>query len=71
MLVDDAGQLYYPATLKMPTGPSGNALLMNYCEQKVQVTGTVVERGAERAIMIDNVAAYTPAVDKRITTSGK
>jgi hypothetical protein len=35
-------------------------MLMKYCEQKVQVRGRLIERGRERAIMIDNVVAYTP-----------
>jgi hypothetical protein len=60
VLVSDSGYIYYPVTQTMPSGPADNAMLMNYCEQKVQVTGKVVERGRERAIVIDKVAAYMP-----------
>ena len=60
VLVSDSGYIYYPVTQTMPSGPAGNALLMNYCEQKVQATGKLIERGRERAIVIDKVVAYAP-----------
>jgi len=71
VLVNDSGYVYYPVTQTMPSGPAGNALLMNYCEQKVQVTGKLIERGRERAIVIDNVAAYTPMSKPGSTGRGK
>jgi len=60
VLVSDSGYIYYPVTQTMPSGPADNAMLMNYCEQKVQVAGKLIKRGRERAIVIGNVAAYTP-----------
>jgi hypothetical protein len=58
ILVNDSGYIYYPVTQTMPSGPADNAMLMKYCEQKVAVTGKVIERGRERAIVIDKVATY-------------
>jgi hypothetical protein len=60
VLVSDSGYIYYAVTQTMPSGPADNAMLMNYCEQKVQATGKLIMRGRERAIVIDNVAAYAP-----------
>jgi hypothetical protein len=60
VLVSDSGYIYYPVTGTTPSGTVDNAILMNYCEKKVQVTGKVIERGRERAIVIDKVAAYVP-----------
>jgi hypothetical protein len=60
VLVSDSGYVYYPVTQTMPSGPADNAMLMNYCEQKVQVTGKLIQRGRERAVVIDKVVAYAP-----------
>ena len=64
VLVSDSGYIYYPVSKTMPQGPSDIATLLKYCEQKVQVTGRLIERGRERAIVIDNVAAYTPVTEQ-------
>jgi hypothetical protein len=71
VLVSDSGYIYYPVTQTTPSGPADNAMLMNYCEQKVQVTGKVIERGRERAIVIDKVAAYAPMPKPGSTGKGK
>jgi hypothetical protein len=71
VLVNDSGYIYYPVTQTMPSGPADNAMLMKYCEQKVQVTGKVIKRGRERAIVIDKVAAYAPTPKPGSTGKGK
>ena len=58
VLVDDSGYVLYPVTKSTPSGLAANGLLANYAEQTVRATGTLIERGGERAIMIDSVAAY-------------
>ncbi len=64
VLVSDSGYIYYPVSKTMPQGPADVATLMKYCEQKVQVTGRLIERGRERAIVIDNVTAYAPVTEQ-------
>ena len=71
VLVSDSGYVYYPVTQTMPSGPADNAMLMNYCEQKVQVTGKLIQRGRERAIVIDKVAAYAPKSKPGSSQPGK
>ncbi|HTW91154.1 MAG TPA: hypothetical protein VMH22_05540 [bacterium] len=71
VLVNDSGYIYYPVTQTMPSGPADNARLMNYCEQEVQVTGKIIQRGRERAVVIDKVAAYAPMPKPGSTGSGK
>jgi hypothetical protein len=71
VLVSDSGYIYYPVTQTMPSGPVDNAMLMNYCEQKVQVTGKLIKRGRERAIVIDKVAAYEPMPKPGSSKPGK
>ncbi len=60
VLVSDSGYIYYPVVRTMATGPADIPSLIKYCEQKVQVTGKVIMRGRERAIVIDEVTAYAP-----------
>jgi hypothetical protein len=55
-ILTDAGELIYPVTV----GNSGNyqpdvQSVLNYAEQRVQVTGKVIKRGKERAIVIDAI----------------
>ena len=71
VLVSDSGYIYYPVTQTMPSGPADNAMLMNYCEQKVMVTGKLIQRGRERAVVIDKVAAYAPMPKPGSTGKGK
>jgi hypothetical protein len=71
VLVSDSGYIYYPVGKTMPAGPADVATLMQYCEQKVTVTGKLIERGRERAIMIDNVVAYAPGPVPGSVRSGK
>lgn len=57
-ILTDRGELIYPVTL----GNSGNYLpdmqtVMKYAEQRVKVTGTVMRRGQERAIVIDSITS--------------
>ncbi len=63
VLVNDSGYVLYPVTMSTPSGPAANGLLMDYAGQTVRVTGTLIERGGERAIMIDSVAAYLPGTE--------
>ncbi len=63
VLVSDSGYVLYPVTKSTPSGLAANGLLMNFAEQTVRVRGTLIERGKERAIMIDSVAAYTPGTE--------
>ena len=60
VIVDKAGFIYYPVTTTVPSGPAGNPLLVQHCEQEVEVTGTLMTRGREHAVIIDKVAAYSP-----------
>ena len=63
VLVSDSGYVLYPVTKSTQSGLAANGLLMNFAEQTVRVRGTLIERGKERAIMIDSVAAYTPGTE--------
>ncbi len=67
VLVNDSGYVLYPVTKSTPSGLSANGLLMDYAEQMVRVTGTLIERGRQRAIIIDSVAAYTPEAEQANT----
>ena len=64
ILVSDSGYMYYPVVRDTTTDPPDFTKLIKYCEQKVVVSGTVVTRGKARAIIIDNVAAYTPVTEQ-------
>ena len=56
LVIIDGGRIYYPVTMTMPNSPVGTSLLSSYPGQKVRVTGTVIDRGESRAIVIDKVA---------------
>jgi len=56
VIVAKGGRVHYPVTMAMPKGPVGTARLSNYCAKQVRVTGTVIDRGEGRAIVIDKVA---------------
>ncbi len=71
VLLSDAGYIYYPVVQTVITGPVDMNPLMKYCEQKVRVTGKVIKRGTERAIVIDNVAAYTPGTAREALRPGR
>ncbi|GEM_PF-2372406 len=60
IVVDDSGDIYYPVVRDTATDPPDFTKLMKYLEQDVVVSGTVITRGRERAIAINNVAGYTP-----------
>lgn len=55
VLVTRGGRVYYPVSLTMPASPVGAARLSKYCGQQVDVSGTVVDRGSARGIMISEV----------------
>ncbi len=71
VLVDGYGHVFYPVTKSTPSGPASHDLLLTYVAQDVWVKGTLIERGGERGIMIDSVAAYTPDIAQRGVTVGK
>lgn len=56
VIVTKAGRIYYPVTKTMPASPVGKTWLSDYCTREVRVTGTVIDRGEGRAIVIDKVA---------------
>lgn len=62
VLVDGAGYVFYPVTRNSPSGPAAHDLLLSYVAQDVSVKGTLIQRGRERAIIIDSLAAYTPDI---------
>ncbi len=59
VLVSDSGYIYYPVVPTVAKGPADVHSLIEYCDQKVQVTGKIIVRGMERGIVIDGVAAST------------
>jgi hypothetical protein len=69
-ILTDAGELIYPITV----GNSGNyqpdmQSVMNYAERRVQVTGKVIKRGKERAIIIGTIApAPEPGKERTFAT---
>lgn len=54
LLID--GYIYYPVVKRMPAGPESNMLLLEYAGQPVTVKGTIIQRGAQRAIVIESVS---------------
>lgn len=56
VIVAKGGRVYYPVTIATPRSPVGTAILSSYCAKQVRVTGTVIDRGEGRAIIIDKVA---------------
>ncbi|GEM_PF-803914 len=60
VLVDGAGYVFYPVTRSSPSGPASHDLLLSYVAQDVSVKGTLIQRGRERAVIIDSLAAYAP-----------
>jgi hypothetical protein len=60
VLVDGAGYVFYPVTKSSPSGPASHDLLLSYVAQDVSVKGTLIQRGRERAVIIDSLAAYVP-----------
>jgi hypothetical protein len=69
-ILTDAGELIYPVTI----GNSGNYLpdmqsVTKYAEQRVKVTGKLMRRGKERAIVVDRIeAAPAPAKARTFAT---
>jgi hypothetical protein len=57
VLLTDDGYIYYPVVKTMPSGPAGNDMLMAFAEQRVNVKGTMIQRGNARAFIIESVAA--------------
>lgn len=56
-ILTDDGKIYYPALEMMPTGPQKtNALLRPFAEERVIVSGKIVKRGPEQAIIIKSIA---------------
>jgi hypothetical protein len=60
ILVTESGYVYLPVDRDTLTDPPDFTKLIKYLERNVVVSGTVIERGRERAIVIDSVAEYTP-----------
>lgn len=56
VLLDGDGQIFHPVGGGMPSsGDEENARLHEHAERQVNVTGTVIERGGIRTIVIDEV----------------
>ena len=60
ILVSDSGYMYYPVVRDTMTDTPDFTKLFRYVEQKVVVSGTVINRGKARGVVINSVAAYTP-----------
>ena len=56
VIVARGGRVYYPVSMTAPASPVGAAMLSPYCAKEVRVTGTVIDRGEGRAIIINKVA---------------
>ena len=56
LVIASGGRIYYPVTMTMPKSPVGISMLSTYSGQKVRVTGTVIDRGEGRGVIIDKVA---------------
>ncbi|MBI1722705.1 MAG: hypothetical protein HYR48_02225 [Gemmatimonadetes bacterium] len=52
------GNVYMPISTAMP-GDAQNGRLRPFAEQRVRVTGRVVQQGGSRAIFIESIAAAT------------
>jgi hypothetical protein len=50
------GQVYLPVSMDMP-GTGANEQLKPFAEQKVRVTGKVIERGGMKSIIIEEIRA--------------
>lgn len=55
-LLGSDGKVYMPISTGMP-GDAQNSRLKPFAEQRVRVTGRVVNQHGQRAIFIDNIAA--------------
>lgn len=71
VLVDGAGYVYYPVTRSSPSGPASHDLLLSYVAQDVSVKGTLIQRGRERAVIIDSLTAYTPDIAQQSVPAEK
>ncbi len=60
IVISDSGYMYYPVVRDTTTESPDFTKLFRYVEQKVVVSGTVVNRGKARAVVIDSVAAFRP-----------
>jgi hypothetical protein len=60
IIVSDSVYMYYPVVRDTMTDPPDFTKLFRYIEQKVVVTGTVINRGRARGIAIKSVAEFTP-----------
>jgi hypothetical protein len=57
VLLDDNGRLYHPVGTAMPSsGVEENDRLRPHAEQRVNVKGTVIERGGLRTIVLESVS---------------
>jgi hypothetical protein len=56
VFLGEDGNLYLPISMAMPSA-SFNEKLIEHAEQKVKVTGKVVERSGSHAIVVDKIAA--------------
>ena len=58
VILTDGGAIVYPVDMSVPSSPKANNNRLDpYTEQRVMVTGRVIDRGLEHAIVIDEVAA--------------
>ena len=55
VIVARGGRIYYPVSMTTPTSPVGAAMLSPYCGREVRVTGTIIDRGTGRGILIAKV----------------
>lgn len=56
VFLGDDGNIYLPSGMGMPSAGQ-NETLTEYAEQKVKVTGVVMERSGSRSIIIDKIEA--------------
>jgi hypothetical protein len=62
VLLTDAGSIIYPVTLTTPSGPlMDNVRLIPYAEQRILVTGRILNRSGERGIVVKGIARTQPA----------
>jgi hypothetical protein len=60
VLIGDDGGIIYPVAAQMPSGPVATDLLIQHAQRRVQVRGTLAQRGPARAIFIRTVSALEP-----------
>ena len=60
IVISDSGYMYYPVVRDTMNDPPDFTKMIKYVDQHVVVTGTVINRGKARAVVIDSVVAFKP-----------